>query len=69
MTNTSEKNISNILKVIVFAAGLVVLGLVFAVEQLGTVFELTLKIYGVTGGAIVGLFTTGMLCRRINTKV
>lgn len=37
-------------------------------ERLSTVFELFVGMYAVTGGAIIGLFTVGMLCRRVNTN-
>lgn len=60
---------SRILKIIVLVAGLIVLALVFVVERLSSVFELTLSIYGIVGGAILGLFTSGMLSRRMNAKV
>lgn len=49
--------------------GLIVLGLVFVVDRLGSVYELTLAIYAIIGGALIGLFTVGMLCRHVNTKV
>lgn len=47
--------------------GLTVVGLVFLMERLSTVFQLFVGMYAVTGGAIIGLFSVGMLCRRVNT--
>lgn len=67
--NCSEKTASNLLKGLVIVVGIITLALVFIVERMTTVFELTLTLYGVTGGAVFGLFTTGMLCRHFNTKV
>lgn len=49
--------------------GIIALVLITLVDRLSTVFELTLTLSSITGGAIFGLFTTGMLCRYVNTKV
>lgn len=46
-----------------------VLGLVFVVERLGTVFTVTFSIQGLTAGTMLGIFSFGMICRRGNTKV
>lgn len=60
---------STAIQLIVLVIGVINLGLIFFIEKLSTVFELTLALYSVAGGAVFGLFTTGMLCPRINTKV
>lgn len=43
--------------------------LVFVVEKLGPVFKVTLSLNGITTGALLGLFTMGILFRKANTKV
>lgn len=58
-----------IMKGIVFVLGLITIGLVFVVERLGTVFSLVISIQGVTFGALLGIFSFGMMCRRGNTTV
>lgn len=68
LSHFSEKTVSSILKAVVLLMGCAVLGLVFVIEHLSTIFELTVAILAVTGGALLGLFTVGMLCRRVNTK-
>lgn len=57
------------LQLIVLLIGLIALSLIVVIDRLGTIFELTLSLGSVTGGAIFGLFTSGMLCRYMNTKV
>lgn len=49
--------------------GLVEMSLVFIVEKLGPVFKVTLALNGITTGALLGLFTMGILFRKANTKV
>lgn len=56
-------------QLIVVIFGIIITSLVFVVEKLGPVFQMTTTISGIPSGALLGLFTTGMLCRRINTKV
>ncbi|KAJ6647887.1 Sodium-coupled monocarboxylate transporter 2 [Pseudolycoriella hygida] len=41
--------------------------LVFVVEKLGPVFQVTLALNGITTGALLGLFTMGILFRKANT--
>lgn len=41
----------------------------FVVEKGGSIFEVTLALNGITTGALLGLFTMGILFRKANTKV
>lgn len=45
------------------------MGLVLVIERLGPVFQMAISLSGVAAGTVLGLFTTGMLCRKINSKV
>lgn len=42
-------------------AGLVCVALVFLVDRLGDIFQMSLTLHGVTAGAMLGIFTLGML--------
>lgn len=66
--NTSEKRVSDIMKTLVVVLGLLMLSLVFVVEQMGQVFRISIAVSGLTAGALLGLFTVGMLSRFVNTK-
>ncbi|KAK4876940.1 hypothetical protein RN001_009446 [Aquatica leii] len=57
----TEKEKSNIFKLIVIVAGILCTTLVFVVEKLGGIFELTVSFSGITAGSLVGLFTLGAL--------
>lgn len=66
--NTSEKRVSDVMKVLVVVLGMLILSLVFIVERMGQVFQISIAISGTTAGALLGLFTIGMLSRYVNTK-
>lgn len=67
--DTSEKTASNIMKLIAVTTGLISVVLVFIVEKLGGVLEVSLSLHGITAGPLLGLFTLGMLFPSANTKV
>lgn len=48
--------------------GMLSFGLVFIVEQLGGVLEVTLTLNGLIGGVTLGLFVLGIACKQANTK-
>lgn len=56
-----ETRAANIMKVTVVILGAVCLALVFLVDRLGDIFQVSLTLNGVTAGAMLGLFTLGML--------
>lgn len=64
----SEKRVSDVMKSLVVILGLLMLSLVFVVEQMGQVFRISIAVSGLTAGALLGLFTVGMLSRYVNTK-
>lgn len=45
------------------------MALVFLIERLGTVFQMAISLSGIAAGTVLGLFSTGMLSRKFNTKV
>uniref|UniRef100_A0A182UC24 Sodium/solute symporter n=1 Tax=Anopheles melas TaxID=34690 RepID=A0A182UC24_9DIPT len=68
MPNASEKKASNIMKMLVVVLGFLVLGLVFVAERMGQVMHIAISSSGVTSGTMLGMFTAGMISRRMNTK-
>lgn len=66
---TSERTVSNIMKMIVVVVGLLSLGLVFVVDRLGGIVEVALSFNGITSGPSLGLFTLGMLFPSANANV
>ncbi|XP_049537294.1 sodium-coupled monocarboxylate transporter 1-like [Anopheles darlingi] len=68
MPNATEKTASNIMKLLVVLLGVLVLGLVFVAERMGQVMHIAISLSGVTSGTMLGMFTFGMISRRVNTK-
>ncbi|XP_050081695.1 sodium-coupled monocarboxylate transporter 1-like [Anopheles aquasalis] len=68
MPNATEKTASNIMKLLVVLLGVLVLGLVFVAERMGQVMHIAISLSGVTSGTMLGMFTFGMVSRRVNTK-
>ncbi|CAG9826323.1 unnamed protein product [Diabrotica balteata] len=64
----SEKNTYLLMKTTVLITGAVCVGLVFVVEKLGAVLQLTMSIGAIANGPSLGLFTMGILCPWINAK-
>ncbi|PSN54821.1 hypothetical protein C0J52_02922 [Blattella germanica] len=64
----SDKVASNIIKCVVVIIGAVCVVNVFVVDKLGTVLQVTIAAAGVTNGAMLGLFSFGMLYPRGNSK-
>lgn len=65
----TEKEVSNILKLIVVIVGIVCTGMVYIVEHLGGLLTLSLSFGGITSGATFGLFALGILVPFANVKV
>nr|CAD7588290.1 unnamed protein product [Timema genevievae] len=57
-----------IMKLIVVAFGLLCIGMVFVVEKMGSVYQLSVSLGGVTVGVFLGLFTLGMFFPWANSK-
>ncbi|XP_071862299.1 sodium-coupled monocarboxylate transporter 2 [Bombus fervidus] len=60
-SSEKEKRAAKIMKAIVVVVGLICMSLVFIVDRLGDIFRLSLTLHGVTSGAMLGIFTLGML--------
>ncbi|KAF2901935.1 hypothetical protein ILUMI_04248 [Ignelater luminosus] len=64
----TQKQTSNILKIIVVITGAICTSLVFVVEHMGGVLPLVVSFSGITGGPLLGLFCLGMLFPKANAK-
>ena len=64
----SEKKQLNIARWLTLGYGVLVIGLAFLVQHLGTLLEATNKVIGLVGGPMLGLFFTGMLIRRATAR-
>ncbi|KAJ4433288.1 hypothetical protein ANN_15547 [Periplaneta americana] len=64
----SDKAINNIIKFVVVIIGAICVINVFVVDRLGTIVQVTGSAVGVTNGAILGIFSFGMLYPRGNAK-
>ncbi|XP_063917033.1 sodium-coupled monocarboxylate transporter 2-like [Zophobas morio] len=62
----SEKKATNILKLMVLVIGVLCSCLVFAMEGMGEVFSVSLTIWGITQGPVLGVFTLGVLFPKAN---
>lgn len=69
LSKQTEKQASNKVKAITVAVGILVTSLVFVVEQLGSIFQLTTQLSGLVSGSLLTMFTLGMTSRSANTKV
>lgn len=67
--DTSQKTISNYLKLIAVVIGIINIALVFFIPYFGSILPLSLSFAGVTGGTICGIFVSGMFIPSINAKV
>lgn len=65
----SEKQTGYLMRSVVFAVGVISLALVFVVERLGTVLQLSMSLGGVTCGPTFGIFTMGLMCPWVNKRV
>lgn len=66
--NATEKRASDVMKILVLLIGVIVIALVFVVEQMGQIFRVCFAINGLCAGALFGIFSAGMFSRSINTK-
>ncbi|XP_020293871.1 sodium-coupled monocarboxylate transporter 1-like isoform X2 [Pseudomyrmex gracilis] len=67
-SNDKETKAANIIKVTVVILGILAVGMVFLVAHLSDIFQLSLTITGITAGAMLGLFSLGMLVPWATTK-
>lgn len=56
-------------KIVAFVFGLACVGLAFLAQHLGGVLQISLTIFGVVGGPLLGIFTLGMFTTGANEKV
>ncbi|XP_066992320.2 sodium-coupled monocarboxylate transporter 2 [Anabrus simplex] len=64
----SDEKVNMIMKAIVAVIGALCVALIFVVERLGSVLELGYSMGGITSGALLGLFSLGILFPWANVK-
>ncbi|XP_037052036.1 sodium-coupled monocarboxylate transporter 1-like isoform X2 [Bradysia coprophila] len=64
----SEKQTSYLMRSVVFCTGVIALALVFVVEKLGTVLQLSMSLTGMVSGPTFGMFTMGLLCPWVHKR-
>lgn len=65
----SETAINWIMRSVVVGVGILCLALVYIVEKMGTVLQLTMSLEAITNGPLLGIFTMGILIPWINGNV
>lgn len=66
---TTDEVANRIIKITVVVAGTICVALVFVVEKLGGVIQISGCLSGITTGPLLGLFTLGMLFPQVGAKV
>ncbi|XP_068159439.1 sodium-coupled monocarboxylate transporter 1 [Drosophila tropicalis] len=64
----SESQTSFVMRSVVVVFGILFVALVFAVEKLGAVLQLTVTLSSVANGPLLGIFTAGVLLPWVNSK-
>ncbi|GJQ68437.1 hypothetical protein Trydic_g17023 [Trypoxylus dichotomus] len=65
---TSEKTISNYLKIIAVSIGIISTALVYAIPYMGSLVPLTMSLSGIADGTSLGIFTSALLLPAMNAK-
>ena len=68
-TPLSETAINWIMRSVVVIVGALCVGLVYVVEHMGTVLQLTMSLEAITNGPLFGIFTIGVFMPWINGNV
>ncbi|KAL2723926.1 sodium-coupled monocarboxylate transporter 1-like [Vespula squamosa] len=67
-TPEKEKKAAMIMKITVVILGVICVAMVFIVDRLGDIFQVSLSLTGITAGSMLGLFSLGMLIPWATTK-
>lgn len=65
----TEKQTSYLMRGTVLVIGIISVSLVFVVQRMGTVLQLSITLSSMTGGAIFGMFVMGLMCPWVKRKV
>ncbi len=65
----SEKETNYVMRGTVLAIGIISVSLVFVVQHMGTVLQLSITMSSMTGGPIFGMFTMGLMCPWVKRRV
>ena len=65
----SESRASTVMKIVAAVLGAVCVALVFVVERVGAMLQAADSLVSVVSGPMLGIFTLGMCCPWVNSKV
>lgn len=65
----SEQSINWVMRSVVVVIGVFSVGMVYIVEKMGTVLQLTMSLEAITNGPLFGIFTIGIFMPWIKAKV
>lgn len=65
----TENQVNWVMRSVVVVLGVVCVGMVYVVEKMGTVLQLTMSLEAVTNGPLFGIFTIGIFLPWIKAKV
>lgn len=68
-TQLTERQTNIVMRGTVLLVGIISASLVFVVEHLGTVLQLSISLSSMAGGPIFGLFTMGLICPWVKKRV
>lgn len=68
-TALTERQTKNVMRGTVLVIGIVSVSLVFVVEHMGTVLQLTTTLSSMAGGPLFGVFLVGLLCPWVKKRV
>lgn len=66
---SSDELANRVIKITVVVAGAICVAMVFLIEKMGGIIQLTGCLSGMTAGPLLALFTLGMLFPQVTTKV
>nr|CAD7576595.1 unnamed protein product [Timema californicum] len=66
-TPLTEKRTNLLMRAVVVTLGILCVSLVFAVERLGSVLQMSMSLSGITNGASLGLFSAGLFLPWVNS--
>lgn len=65
----TENMVNWVMRSVVVVIGLICVGMVYVVEKMGTVLQLTMSLEAITNGPLLGIFTMGIFLPWIKSKV
>lgn len=65
----TESQVNWVMRSVVVVIGVICVGMVYIVEKMGTVLQLTMSLEAITNGPLFGIFTIGIFLPWIKSRV